>query len=204
MRNANTAEWILRLVTTPERAACTTGDLLEEAAGRSAFWFWWGAVRIASRQVWGDLCAHRGQMAWLAFSSLLAGWLLGAVLGMMVIPLWTALAPYNIAPNATYVPPWGHYCLLASLVTVVPLVVGWDVASRSEGRELPAAFAVTILLAATHATRALIAGTLVRRVDHPYPYVENVLAEFGTMALCVMAGAILCRLRGRARTKVAG
>ena len=33
MRKASIAEWILSLVTTPERAAATVGDLLERPSG---------------------------------------------------------------------------------------------------------------------------------------------------------------------------
>ncbi len=38
MRSANVAEWILSLVTTPDRAAGTVGDLIESRAGAPRFW----------------------------------------------------------------------------------------------------------------------------------------------------------------------
>jgi hypothetical protein len=39
MRNANVAERILSLITTPDRAAATVGDLIETHVGVWRFWF---------------------------------------------------------------------------------------------------------------------------------------------------------------------
>ena len=38
MHNAKAAEWILSLVTAPDRAAATVGDLIESRAGALRFW----------------------------------------------------------------------------------------------------------------------------------------------------------------------
>ncbi|MBI5280897.1 MAG: hypothetical protein HY858_04380 [Candidatus Solibacter usitatus] len=201
MRNANAAEWILRLVTTPERAASTTGDLLEEASGRSAFWFWSSTLRTAACHVWKDLWVYRGRMAWLGFSGLLAIWLFTFGVSTLVIVIWMAVSPYSTDGSSFYIPPWGHYRLFATLAIVGPLIAGWDVASRSKGRELAAALALTVALAASTAINGLSSGGVVQRIETPYTRVDNLLIDFGVMALSAMAGAMLFRLwslvRGR-------
>ncbi|MBI5083989.1 MAG: hypothetical protein HZB13_05255 [Acidobacteria bacterium] len=195
MHSANAAEWVLRLVTSPERAASTVGDLLEESTGRNILWFWTSTLRTAACHVLKDLWVFRGRMAWLAFSGLVEFVLLGMALGMVVIRLWTDYFPYQYGPNSTYIPPWGFYCIIAAMVTAVPLMVGWEIASRSRGRELAAALALALALAVPNALRAIGSGKLVHRIETPYPYVDNILVGFFTMALFATAGAMLFRLR---------
>jgi hypothetical protein len=52
MRSIDIAEWILRLVTSPDRAASTVGDLAEGAADRGLVWFWSGILRTAASLLW--------------------------------------------------------------------------------------------------------------------------------------------------------
>lgn len=129
----------------------------------------------------------------------------GAAVAKFVIPIWVAVAPYPCGPNTIYIPPWGFYYVLGSLRFATLLVVGWDVARRSKGRELASALALALGLAAIAAMNTLASGTPVRHVETPYPYTSNVFVSFGATALCTMAGAILFRLRDQARcSPVAG
>lgn len=52
MHSAHFAEWILSLVTTPERASSTVGDLLEDVQARGWSWFWLCVVRTAASSLW--------------------------------------------------------------------------------------------------------------------------------------------------------
>jgi hypothetical protein len=60
MRNANIAERILSLVTTPDRAAATVGDLIESGAGAPRFWVTVGSqiLRRTSKPALGAFLAQ--------------------------------------------------------------------------------------------------------------------------------------------------
>jgi hypothetical protein len=58
MRKAAIAEWILSLVTTPERAASTAGDLLERPSG-----FWLSVIRTAFPLLGRRLVANSSRIA---------------------------------------------------------------------------------------------------------------------------------------------
>ncbi len=112
MPKETAAEWILTLVTTPDRATSTVGDLLEEGSGRGACWFWSSVLRTAASHVWRDLCSARGRMIRLAFSGVLEWWAVSWGLGTVVILEWVQNWPYPYGPNGMYIPPWGFYGLL--------------------------------------------------------------------------------------------
>lgn len=65
MKGAGCAEWLLRRVTSRERAAAQVGDLLEEAASRGAGWFWRAVLGAFLRQGWREITAV-GLAAWAA------------------------------------------------------------------------------------------------------------------------------------------
>lgn len=54
MRSGRVAEFLLSCVLPAERAAAVTGDFLEEAGERGAFWFWSSVVRTVVSQVLND------------------------------------------------------------------------------------------------------------------------------------------------------
>jgi hypothetical protein len=201
MPKETAAEWILTLVTTPDRASSTVGDLLEEGSSRGACWFWSSVLRTAASLVWRDLCDAWGRMIWLAFSGVLEFIVVAATLVNIVVMLWMAIWPYPYGPNGIYIPPWGFYGLRIAVITVVPLLVGWDAARRSKGRELAAGIALTSAFATGSAPDAFLTGALVRRMEKPYPYVQNELVVLCAVGLFVMAGALLYRLRAQRRSQ---
>src|ERR1035438_7728602 len=120
MHNVGIAEWILSLVTAPERAATTAGDLAEEASTRGVVWVWWNVWRTAWSLLWCDLQRTPWRMVRLA---LLGGWanaVIGSVFAIIVLNVWTAVHLVQIGPNATGVPAWGYTIVLAVSVTAVP------------------------------------------------------------------------------------
>jgi len=62
MRNASFAEWILRRVSSPEKAASIVGDLLE--ADKGPLWFWMAVAGTVIRLAWKRPMAVL--VAWLA------------------------------------------------------------------------------------------------------------------------------------------
>jgi hypothetical protein len=139
-------------------------------------------------------------MIWLGFSGVLEWWAVCMGLGNVVIPLWVNNWPYQIVGGA-YIPPWGFYGLLMATKTAVPLLVGWDVARRSKGRELAAGVALTFAFGALSAIGVLLTGSLVYRGGRPYPFVQNAFVNFCAVGLFVMAGALLYRLRAQRRSQ---
>src|SRR5579862_9557472 len=69
MHSAQIAEWILSLVTTPERAAATVGDLMENASSQGRFWF--GVLRTAVSLLWREFADDSVHTMGLAFRGLL-------------------------------------------------------------------------------------------------------------------------------------
>ena len=109
MRNADAAERILSPVTTPDRAASSVGDLLEEASGRGACWFWSSTLRTAAAYLWRDLRECPGRMLWLAISGLIEFSIGATLLGITVIKLWMTVSPYQIDANREYIPPYAFF-----------------------------------------------------------------------------------------------
>lgn len=203
MPNAAAAEWILRLVTTSDRAGSTTGDLLEEASDRGELWFWFSVFTTFCSYLSGDLRHHWPQMIGLALLGFLEALVLANLVGQIWIPLWMAISPYEYGPNSTYIPPWAFYAMLATWRTAVPLLVGWDLARRSGRRELPAAVAFTSLQAALLVVQTFRLGSLVLRFERPYPYQINLLIDCCSTALFAITGAMLFRLRANMRGRSA-
>jgi hypothetical protein len=149
MRNAQAAEWILSLVTTPERAGSTIGDLMENAARRGTFWFWMGVARTTLSLLWGGVAERPGRMARRAVGAFLLGWGL-VLIGSLVIfvPLFALLGP-QIPPalfdesNLKFWP-WIFVSVVIGGI-LVPFQQGRWMARWSPGQELAACLSLTIL-----------------------------------------------------------
>ncbi|MGA3098453.1 MAG: hypothetical protein ABSF25_18520 [Bryobacteraceae bacterium] len=204
MRNAATAEWILSLVS--DNAASTVGDLVEESSPRGALWFWSSVLRAAGSHFWRDLSASPWRMVRLAFWGVLATWYflatfampMLAVNGVKVVNLnsaLVALAMPMLAVHRYWTPTWEIPFLTVLGCAVPPFLAGRAVACRSNGRELPAAFAVLTLKAALYAVELRLSAMQVRRIGQPYPGIEHAFAVVCVESLFVVAGATVYRLR---------
>jgi hypothetical protein len=87
----------------------------------------------------------------------------------------------------------GVYIIVVLTQTAVGYLVGGIVAQRSKGLELPAAFAVVVLLAALYAKNLYRSVMQAPRIGRPSAAFE--LAVFCALALSVIAGAIRFRRR---------
>lgn len=151
MRNAQIAEWILSLVTTPERAAATVGDLLENASELGTFWL--GVLRTAVSLLWREFAEDPANLMGLAFRGFLLE--LAIVVGIFVIFVigggflgffaglfWhpgRPVASLNLVATAI------GGLLGAGIVILVPFQVGRWMARRAPGREVAPVIAFTIL-----------------------------------------------------------
>jgi hypothetical protein len=197
--NAAAAERMLTLVTTPDRAAATVGDLLEDDRAQRPVWFWAGVLETAYSIVWRKLCTSPGQMICLGFWGWLLAACLAAAVGWTVIPLWMAVFPYHPRPNYTYIPPWGLIALRVVTVTAVPLAAGWDVASRSKNREVASGVATTIVLALFTLTWTFLSAMQVRRIGQPIPGIDSAVPSLLISSLFVIIGSALFRFRSLRR-----
>lgn len=179
MPSATAAQWILELVTTPERAAAITGDLLEESSRRHPVWFWLSLLRIAAAHIGRDLRAAPGLMLWLCVWGILELLSLTTLFGLIWILLWMKVAP---PPS-----PWIFYPSTLIFATALPLFVGWDIARRSKSRELAAALAFLILVTLLAAAQSLAPAPSPRTL-HSATYFSHMLSSF-------LAGALLHRRR---------
>jgi hypothetical protein len=54
MRRTDAAEWVLSLLTSPDRAASIAGDLAEQASSQGGAWFWLNLLRTTASLAWRD------------------------------------------------------------------------------------------------------------------------------------------------------
>jgi hypothetical protein len=158
MRNARLAEWILSLVTTPERASATVGDLLEDRIHAAALRFWGAVLFAALSQLWRDVVAHPKRMAVLAvygvFLELLLSFVAAAAV-LVVLSAVIALVASGVNPGTQLTVTVGPSMPLG--VVTAGTIVGWALglvaqfqvgrvlAKRSPGRELAPCVATTLL-----------------------------------------------------------
>ena len=151
MRKARIAQWILSLVSTPERAAATAGDLIEAAAVRGALWFWASVLGTTSALLWRDFSAEPARMMGLAVRGMLVGFgvlvvvllvlvvLLGILLGVYFYLTGTANAAHPILTLTGQVLGF----ILGGIL--IPFYVGQWLARRSPEREMAACLAAALL-----------------------------------------------------------
>lgn len=147
MRESAIAELILSLVISPDRAASTLGDLLEERQTRGSLWFWWSLLGTVSSHVWQDLrldprwALRRG--LWgiaveLLYSGLLFVVIIPSILGLVA---GAAISVHVPAPFSAQ-PRWAAPLAGTWMYIACPLLIGWQNARRSPQRELASAVVV--------------------------------------------------------------
>jgi hypothetical protein len=156
MRNARLAEWILSLVTTPERAAATVGDLLEDRVDVGALRFWSAVMLTSLSLLWRDVAEHPLRMVRLAALGLVLQLLLsfGMTVGYVVLfavykLAWSAFVSFEPGPSWSRFTGMGGIILLWltgwGALLLSQFQVGRVLAKRSPGRELAPCVATTLL-----------------------------------------------------------
>jgi hypothetical protein len=143
----NVAEWILRLVTTQERASATVGDLLEMSSGVVRFWA--SVLSTATSIAWREAWAHPRQTTWLAvrgtlysFLWVLAG-LFVAFVALFVIGYFAGLSPAKFDQLGAN---WPGKTLAFLFGNVwMPFLLGRWIARKAPGREMSVCLATMIL-----------------------------------------------------------
>ena len=143
MRSICLAEWMLSLVTAPDRATSTAGDLAEERATRGPLWFWDAILRTVASHVWRGIAERPARVPGLA--------LLGAVFEVMVEFLWAGLsgvmfffaAWWGAHPSQWRSPVWTIAFAIPSLIT--SLIIGRMLARWAVDREVATCLVYVIL-----------------------------------------------------------
>jgi len=189
VRSLALAEWMLSLVTTPERAAASVGDLLEEGTG--SFAFWWSIASTAVSLSLSDLSAAPLSLLGVALYgfviavvlSLLLGGLAGLLFAVL-LTAWPGLTVSQLAIVGTTVSWLGSYA------------AGMLLAQRAKGRELAAC--VVLLLLQTVAT-IVLTKTVSRPTDPSvagwYSTTLGSAVALSINLLLTLAGSIQIRRR---------
>ena len=155
MNKGRVAEWVLSLVTSPERAAAVVGDLEEKRSG--PFGFWSGIARIAGSLLWHGFASEWPRM--LALGALgmfvetfltVAGIVLFAnVIGVLIGVLGGLLLVRSPSPPQMLVSQPVVEWIGGGLGLVIYLwaqfTAGRQIARRAPGRELAPCIGVLLL-----------------------------------------------------------
>ena len=203
MRNAHVAQWMLSLVTTPDRAASTVGDLLEDRATSGPIRFWASVVFTVVALLWRDLAGSPWRMARLAVYGLILQFLFMFV--FMFVVFIGALAARGFGSRAFEAPFDPSAISGAIAITLFSMAsqfqVGRVLAKRSPGSELAACVATTVLgyavpIAIVIALRELVnLPTAQSLTAGPGTFVENVMYQILPILALLAGGARVRRQR---------
>src|SRR5262245_16217603 len=202
MRNARLAQWLLSLVTTPDRAASTVGDLLEDRATSGPIRFWASVLFTVLALLWRDLAASPRRMAGLALYGVVLQFLFIFLFAMVVfIGMLIAFAATGAKGSGpiTDLPTFASPTVIALFIVAAQFKVGRVLAKRSPGTELAACIATTVLgyaipIAIAIALRALATQPTVQSftVFSTGTFVETVMYQILPL-FALLAGAARVR-----------
>lgn len=134
------AERILELVTTVSRAESIVGDLLEEASNRNTLWFLFTLLRIFTSLIGRDIRDRWLRLllriVWAIIELIILIVLFGAgfhILRICVIGILN-LFGLKLVSFRAQTSDW-IYALIGRIA--LPFLIGWRIARRSDGHELP-------------------------------------------------------------------
>ena len=166
-------EWLLGLVTTPERASAIVGDAVERPGSS-------GIGQMVVSIVWHDIVAERGRVAWLGFG--------GLVLEIMLYVFLVLSSRYMIGS-----PVQGAWLMFYTPLGIVAIDfgIGGLLALIASGRELAVCMAKTI------PALALLTALFLRPVRPNRPAVWLLTAVVLSVAVLVPCffGALFVRRR---------
>lgn len=142
MSNIRFAEWILSLVSAPDRAVSTAGDLAEGMATYGAVWFWSAVARTAASHVWRGVAEMSGRVARAAF----VGGFLAVAAGFLWAYLSGSVFWYMAGAHIHHSVLWAIVLNMPSLITA--LVIGRIMARWAVDREVAACLVYIILMPA--------------------------------------------------------
>ncbi len=192
MPNPAIAQLILSLATTPDRAATTVGDLLEESDTRGSLWFWSSVLGTVGSLCWRDFRSAPLRIIGVGLWGSFAAPILAAAPTILL-----SLGLANGFPGAPVPFMWSLFLVVSEVIAAI--IVGWDVAQRSKGRELAAACSVAFTVAVFYSLAEYGSAMQVHRVGQNYPGREHALAEDCLEVALFLLSAILFRLASTSR-----
>ncbi len=153
MSRTNTAEWILAMVTSRDRAASTVGDLTEQAVTRGAVRFWSSVLQTAASLLWRDIAEHPARvtgMALLGIAVYIGVEFVFAGLSGVAFFISAASSGKNIQADSIWWQIW-----FAAPVLLSSLWIGRMLARWSPGRELASCVVYGVLVSIYNLTPML-------------------------------------------------
>jgi hypothetical protein len=148
MLKARVAEWILSLVTRPDRAEATVGDLLEDRTSRGDLRFWISIGETALSLLWRDFtadwrhCIKLATLALLVESLALVAMIITVGLGSGF--LFGVLYPVASAWMASPIASWIFTTVFLAGFAPIDFQTGRWLARRSPGQEIAVCCALMI------------------------------------------------------------
>ena len=131
------------------------------------------------------------------------GWAIGRALwglaamfvysGLLGVAVFAVRRMVPDPPGA--LPPWQNPLALAAIVCVFPVLIGWQIARESRGRELASALATVAGFTCLYLLELGLSGIQMRQIGKPYPGIEHALSTFISQSFCVGLGATFRRWR---------
>jgi hypothetical protein len=143
MRSIRLAEWILSLVTAPDRATSTAGDLAEERATRGPIWFWDAILRTVASHVWRGIAETPARVTGLAFLGAIVEVTAEFVGAFLSGVIFFFAAWWGAHPIQWHSPFWTIVSAIPSLIT--SLIIGRILARWAVDREVATCLVYVIL-----------------------------------------------------------
>jgi hypothetical protein len=145
MHSLRFAEWLLSLVTAPDRAAATVGDFAESAPDVVRFWV--SVARVGFSLLWKDVVDRPARSASLAIAGAVMQMAFFAPFGTFCFLLATAagLLAGSLTLDLTWAVAPLFSLLVLSAAVPVPFLTGRWIARRAPRHELAPCLALTIL-----------------------------------------------------------
>ncbi len=190
MRSAVSAQCLLSLVSTPEKAASIVGDLEEESSTRGRSWFWWNVFRTAAAHLGRDLHDAPLRMLAFAFWGWSGSWALAGLISIVIACLRNRMLGY--------MPEWEPTVHLTIYLVIAPLLCGWDRARQYRDRAVAAACATVLLMAFVQLLSVYLSNLQFQRMGQPWPGMERPFLQTWTRSTFFLAGSVLFRIRATA------
>ena len=158
MPNLRFAEWILGLVSAPDRAASTVGDLAEAPASRGSLWFWSALLRTAAAHVWHAMADRPARIAGVAAGSVAIDIVATAVWAFVTGIVFFASHYFTLRQPDPFSFAWRIWFTAPPLVA--SFLIGRLIARLAPRRELAACLAYVVLLPAVMFAAMLLFTTL--------------------------------------------
>ncbi len=184
MHKDRIAEWILELVTTPDRATSTVGDLMETGGDHGSVWFWSRVLQTAGAMLWQSFTGEPWKVLKIGFLGSLGTYVLASLAELAgmggVVAAWAWIRgifrPLEQPELEPLLHGWIFYFATFSPTVLVMFLAGRWAARKAPGNELNASLMLIALLVAI----SIPINTAILRATGGYPSADMMRLQFVT------------------------